>query len=625
MDSPFAEQRPHLARIAAERLPRRDDIAARVTPAKAEAREPIHLRVILTPKSIELPPGTVLGMFVPFTWRKHLGCAFSQLQDEFAVGAPSLGHHCEVRPFAPDDSGVEIECELLPAGFSFLVHLAVRGAAVQPGQEIGFWLAHPTGSAVEPPKTAQFHPLPVAVRLPGEKSARLLAKTPGILIRPGCPARLAVNSRSILPADAEAELRVSVMDKWSNAIENFDQQLVVWPRGERDAAVTVKPKPASGPIRVKAQTGRGAFDYFHASDVCDNLAGRGHPIGRPEAFGGYDVLFGDIHCHCEPTGGFGNMKHAFDYARDHSGLDFCAIAHQHKGPHVFGATEWREYLDLNDSYNTPPEFITLVALENYMTGGHRIVYFRNPRQAREFKMRDDRPEENPLDTPEELYEALRSFDCMTVIHHPMYIWPGDFSKPLDPMERAGEICSRWGSSEAGSPHSLQHALAMGHRLGLIGGTDNQCGIPGGGPFGFNEGRGLAAALVEERTRDGVYDAIHHRRAYATTGEKMLLYFSMSGHIMGADLAEWSGERVFTIRAAGTNRIRSVELLRNNRVLHRIEPDHWTCELTLADTDPLDDVLLSSPLPGVTPFCVYQVRVTQIDRERAWSSPIWVRP
>ena len=162
----------------------------------------------------------------------------------------------------------------------------------------------------------------------------------------------------------------------------------------------------------------------------------------------------------------------------------------------------------------------------------------------------------------------------------------------------------------------------GHRLGLMASSDNQLAQPGNGPFHMNKGRGLTGVLAPELTRRAVYDALWARRCYATSGEQMLVYFALGDAPMGSELPLQGGARQFTVRAAGTRKLTSVELLRNNEVIAREEPDAMMFDGVLADDAPVESVLVEGKY-AERPFCWYYLRVTQEDGHRAWASPIWM--
>jgi len=100
--------------------------------------------------------------------------------------------------------------------------------------------------------------------------------------------------------------------------------------------------------------------------------------------------------------------------------------------------------------------------------------------------------------------------------------------------------------------------------------------------------------------------------------------------MGADVPVdlgAGGTRTFTIRVAGTQHLERVEILRNNRVVFdlpfsgRPATEDWDGRWT--DAEPLEPLAIAPTFPGDRPFVFYYLRVSQRNRQRAWSSPIWL--
>jgi hypothetical protein len=96
--------------------------------------------------------------------------------------------------------------------------------------------------------------------------------------------------------------------------------------------------------------------------------------------------------------------------------------------------------------------------------------------------------------------------------------------------------------------------------------------------------------------------------------------------MGTDLnvaLERMGARTFSMRVAGTHRIDTVEILRNNSVVFATHPwaDVWEGEWV--DEESLAPIALGPAFPHDRPFVYYYLRLTQGNRQRAWASPIWL--
>jgi hypothetical protein len=98
---------------------------------------------------------------------------------------------------------------------------------------------------------------------------------------------------------------------------------------------------------------------------------------------------------------------------------------------------------------------------------------------------------------------------------------------------------------------------------------------------------------------------------------------MQGRLMGEEAHGWVGDRVFQIRAAGTAPIRSIEVIRNGEVVHTVTPGEDVFEGSWCDQDPIDGLIQEPAFDSLEPFCYYYLRVTQVDMNQAWSSPIWV--
>jgi hypothetical protein len=191
------------------------------------------------------------------------------------------------------------------------------------------------------------------------------------------------------------------------------------------------------------------------------------------------------------------------------------------------------------------------------------------------------------------------------------------------MQRLVEICSLWGISESGGVHSVQYALSRGHRLGFIGGTDTHFGQPGHGSHGVNEGRGLAAVYAGELTRPAIFDALRDRHCYATTGDRVLLNFRVNDARMGEEVEiPVDMPRKIAVRAEGTGIIEKVEIIRNNQVVYTYAERVLSAEFEWEDDTPLSQIAIPPAYEGDVPFVFYYCRLTQENRQMAWSSPVW---
>jgi len=417
---------------------------------------------------------------------------------------------------------------------------------------------------------------------------------------------------------------------------------VSWVSPGEAATLRLVPRAEADSTRwVQLATSAGMFvgsDVYRAVDVLTGSA-------RPRV-GDYNVYFGDIHTHsgqsddgCEGTPcGMGSREENYRYARGPGGLDFYALTDH----------EWQidpgrggEYLGLADEFNEDGRFVCLPGFEHTsLLYGHRNVYFRGPggtvvNTNREGGMITMDPDK--VISPRELWAALESNAApfMTVPHHPSgtshpLTW--EFFHPVH--DRLIEVYSAWGSSEyyGDFPRGVsdryrtsdvRDAIRRQLRFGLIASSDGHDGHPGNAQsplikhhhiFHFC-GSGRAAVLCENLTREEIFDALYSRRCYATTGPPILLDARVDGELTGSRLAQLSsGKRpTVSVRCEGANGLDHIRIVKNGHVVHTA-PCHgeFACDIQWEDSD-CDDEHPNS----------YYVRAVQIDRESAWSSPIWI--
>jgi hypothetical protein len=285
---------------------------------------------------------------------------------------------------------------------------------------------------------------------------------------------------------------------------------------------------------------------------------------------------------------------------------------------------WRRSQDITQSFYEPGSFTTFFAYEwtSWQTG-HRLVMYRD------YGHGIYRWIDQLYDTPEELWNALDQQGAPYLsIPHLMGEWADKFEvHPLwtqinNEGQRVGEIHSHHNHRNAqrfeigpDDTWSYQHAWHLGHRIGLIGSSDNHLGTPGINNFTPRIGQagGLAVVLAEHNDRDSIWDAMWNRRTYATTGTRIYLDFQIDGHQMGEEYAS-TGDPAISATVAGTGALAAVELIKHDHagyaVLHTEQPEGDLCTFELVDEDFETDSF-------------YYVRVTQVDGEMAWSSPTWV--
>ena len=258
------------------------------------------------------------------------------------------------------------------------------------------------------------------------------------------------------------------------------------------------------------------------------------PSRRPavELAGGGSLRawFGNLHLHSDLSRdgaqNDGPPEWNLRAVRDVAGLDFAALTDHGNG---LSTASWPASLAVSELWDAPGSFVTLPGYEwSSPQYGHKNVVFRTAEGAAAY-----RPLSGQETGPEELFAGLVAGEAIAIPHHPSHgeVGATDWSFRDDALQRLVEIFQKRGSYEYdGAPlqresigswslfpgRSARDALAEGHRLGFIASPDH-----GGGP-------GLAGVWAASLEREAVFEALHARRTFATTGAKLALWLEVEG-------------------------------------------------------------------------------------------------
>jgi len=335
----------------------------------------------------------------------------------------------------------------------------------------------------------------------------------------------------------------------------------------------------------------------------------------------YRLFFGDLHEHSDLS--VCDRAHdetpyqSFQMMRDVARFDFGALTDHGK---CFNAYLWSHLGKVTRANTDPGRFLTLLGQEwtstfeietpEYPYGyyGHRNIFLADPYHPTWYNAALDI---KPSALRKQLQQEKADF---VIIPHQLADTgnvPVDWNRVDTNDEPVAEIFQMRGSYECkGCPREarlstpkgyfLQDAWARGIVIGVVASPDHEGGW------------GKAAVYAPALERKDILEALRARRCYGTTGAKILLDVRVDGLFMGEIGKPPDGKPVrVKIRVDCPALIETIEVIRNNDVVHTSRPGTKKKELEFVDAEPPDGP------------AYYYVRITQQDGEMAWSSPVWL--
>lgn len=360
------------------------------------------------------------------------------------------------------------------------------------------------------------------------------------------------------------------------------------------------------------------------------------------------LYWGSLHGESERVDSTENIETCLRHFRDDRAMNFYGVSpfeNQEETPNDI----WKLVSQNIVEFDEADRFVTFLGFQwagSASDEGARLMVF-----AKENKpvLRKKDPKYNSL---KKLYKTLSPKELISIPTFTMgkgYDYNFDDFNPQ--FERVVEIYNAWGSSETtkkegnarpitssdkkgaqeSAEGSIQKALMRNRRFGFIAGGLDDRGIYSD----FFESDqmqyspGLTAIIAGEHTRAALFEALYNRSCYATTGERIIVGLYLAGAQMGSELSTANKpglmiNRHLTGYVAGTTNLKSVELIRNGKVIATFKSKGYALDFAYDDLTSLEKVAIQDKEDKkAPPFVYYYLRVTQEDGHMAWSSPIWV--
>ncbi|MEM8863350.1 MAG: DUF3604 domain-containing protein, partial [Chloroflexota bacterium] len=320
------------------------------------------------------------------------------------------------------------------------------------------------------------------------------------------------------------------------------------------------------------------MDIGHFEVSAAGLTCRSNTIEIDDNLPTYKRYWGDLHGQTGTTVGIGSDDEYFSFGRDWAKLDFTS----HQGNDFQISDEyWKELNQTFAKYHDDGNFVVFPGYEwsaSSPTGGDHNIFYRKEgmpilRSSHWLVPEVPATELSPAHPADVFYDKLKQAipaDDVIVAQHVGGRY-ANLRKYFDQeLISLVELVSDWGVFE----WMLWDAFDKGYIVGVMANSDGHHGRPGAEGAGmthFGIKNGLTCALATDRTRDAIFDAHKNRRCYATTGERMLLTFSLNGGQMGSVLP-WEEEFELLTSVVGTGPLESLQLDRGKEIIAEIRPD-----------------------------------------------------
>lgn len=445
-------------------------------------------------------------------------------------------------------------------GWGWAVEIRWAGA-VRRGDEIT--VDYGLGSGVELGQVAFALVFRCKVRHNFPQEDHYVPDPPPIPLSGTSPVSLIVTAPSTVGVSEPFDVMVVARDRYDNANLEFQGQVHLFgpDLGQAARPYTIAMSPVGANVISGVRIKQPGTHHFAVSGPA-GIRGESNPIRVARTDPEQHVYWGELHIHTSYSDGLGTPETAYRYGRDIADIDFMGVTDH--AEQVTGE-EWREMQRVAKEYNEPGRFVTFLAQEwsgpTDRGGDHNV-----------FHLDDDQPLFRSTEPSAwhvtDLYEQLSKHRAFTIPHVGGRIANLDHYDPV--IDRNIEIYSSHGVFE---PHT-NYALQRGYRLGIVAASDGHDGNAGYSNWlrlRVRQHGGLAAVRATGLTRQAIYQALFERRVYATTGERILLDFSVNGRGMGEAFST-RDTPVLKVEVVGTAPIKRVDLIRNDTCVKTILPE-----------------------------------------------------
>ncbi|MFI3283941.1 MAG: hypothetical protein R3Y57_02540 [Erysipelotrichaceae bacterium] len=443
---------------------------------------------------------------------------------------------------------------------------------------------------------------------------------PKINILPDKAVYVKLVSSNLVNINEEISYKVFVMDRFNNPIKINNDQFEV-------TLVNLQTKE-----KVSVSTGFKITEVGYYNLTIENCALKVENSAIICHDSDVKVFWGDTHCHSNLSPNIRDNDcgatpyETYTYARDIACLDYVAISEQtfeldDRSINV-DKEAWKNIGSECDRYNEEGKFVTFSGLETHEKRGDTIHIFKNGLKGLEYPL-------NKVKDVFDMWEVFKDEDSLSIPHFHRYCNGrkspdeqdakyGGFQLANWEKENEKEVLceifsGQWGRFENQNHpmilkarknvvgNSVQEFLKAGKKWGLTSNSDGHDGNPGYS--------GVTGVFANSKTREDIFKGLKNRRTIASTSTRVITLFYLNDNPFNNIYRTNKDEVQLNLRVVSPTIIKYVEIIKNSKVLKRIDVNENYLTHLMEDQIEENDY--------------YYIRIKLQNNHYAWASPIWV--
>ena len=455
-------------------------------------------------------------------------------------------------------------------------------------------------------------------------------------------------SPSIVGLNEEFNVLIRAEDKFKNVIKEFNDKIQLFqlgPPNNRENLLEIQFNQQNQGIIRKHGLKFSKTGLFYLEILYNDQYFTSNPILCIQNPLKRQLYWGYIHGHSLKSDGIRELDEFFENLIN-AGLDFGTVTEH---DHIWETSDddFKEIKQKIKKLHRNNEFVSFFGYEygTWYSGYGDICIYHYDDNIPIF-----RSEINKYNSTRKLIKHLKQYDgkSLMIAHHTA-LRPGyrNWDYFENSLERLVEIYSTWGNQEYSSLQGnplpprykffgygkyarkrgailekkgsfVSDALEKGYKLGFVAGGDDHFGI---------YPSGIMAIWAENLTKKSLWDALHNRKTYGTTGPRVIIEFHLNSYFMGdiIDLDQAPhliSKRTMKASIYSPFSIEKIELIRNNSVINVLLVNHEHTNYEYIDLDLFNKIALKNSQKNEI-FIFYYIRVFISNNNMAWSSPIWL--